>query len=109
MEAEEIYEKLYQTIPENPDLWLDASELYMKLDDYAKATELIDEGLVFIPMMPELLFRKAGLLYLRGYVQEGKQVLASAVELDKQKVNEFFEFFPELMQDPEIIHVISNN
>lgn len=106
-EAEQVYDKLMSINPDNPDVWLDASALYFKLDDYAEATEIVSKGLEQMPSQIELLYRMAGYVYLRGYIQESKKILANALEIDYSKHSEFLDFFQELKNDPQITDLIN--
>lgn len=106
--AEEIYDTLYDTMPENPDLWLDASALYYKLDDYQKASEILNEGMLILPHAVDLKYRAAGLMYLRGYVQEAMKMLADALETEYSRYQDMFDFFPELAFDPTILEIINH-
>lgn len=106
-EAEAVYEKLMDVYPDSLDVWLDASELYYRMDDYERATGTISEGIKHMPSFVELTYRLAGYLYLRGYIQEARRTFAQALETDFNKHKEFFTFFGELENDAQFVELIN--
>lgn len=106
-DAEQMYEKLTEDYPNINEVWLDYSELFHKMEDIESAISHTAEGIKNIPDDVSLKFRLAGYLYEAGQLEDAKQMLHTAMHENKEKVNEFFEFFPELEKDPNIITIIN--
>ena len=106
-DAEHIYEKLTEDYPNINEVWLDYSELFFKMEDLETAISYASEGIKNIPDDVALKYRQSGYLYLAGYLENSKQMLHSALSENKDKVNEFFEFFPELEKDANIVEIIN--
>lgn len=105
-DAEEIYEKLSDSMTDNPNFWLDKSQLFFHYDDYNEAIDILQEGLAYLPESAELMFRLAGMLILNGQENEGKKWLINALSLNKKNLREFIDFYPELAERYDIIEII---
>lgn len=106
-DAEEIYEKLTEDFPNINEVWLDYSELFYKMEDLESAISHTAEGIKNIPDDVALKYRLAGYLYEAGKIEDSKQMLHNALSENKDKVNEFYEFFPELEKDANIVAIIN--
>ena len=65
------------------------------------------EGIKNIPDDVALKYRLAGYLYESGKLEDSKQMLHNALSENKEKVTEFYEFFPELEKDANIVAIIN--
>jgi tetratricopeptide (TPR) repeat protein len=106
-DAEEIYEKLSEDYPNINEVWLDYSELFYKMEDLDTAISYTSEGIKNLPDDVALKFRLAGYLYEGGYLEDAKQMLHTALSENKEKANEFIEFFPILEKDANIVAIIN--
>ena len=106
-DAEVIYEKLTEDYPNINEVWLDYSELFYKMEDIDLAISHTSEGIKNLPVDVSLKFRLAGYLYEGGYQEDAKQMLHTALSENKEKAIEFYEFFPELEKDANIVAIIN--
>ncbi len=107
-EALENYLSVKQIDPTLPYLWLEFSELFFVVGNIEQAIEIITEGMQIIPDNADLKYRLAAYFYSINLNEEAHRILIGALELDRSKLQDMFDFNPYLINNPEIIDIIEN-
>jgi tetratricopeptide (TPR) repeat protein len=108
-EAESVYRRLCSSHPHLIEIFNEACQLYMQLDDPLSAAELLKEGLAYNPEESELLYLYAGVLLHTGRRQEGINYLILALDLNFSGHKELFTFIPDLVEDSLLQEIIQNH
>jgi tetratricopeptide (TPR) repeat protein len=92
--------------PYNVDLWLNWSFVFYELGEFEKASNLVEEGINFLPEEAELYYRNAVYLIKEGKYKEAFLFLENGLTLDYDKHVVLFEFFKELETQKALFRII---
>jgi tetratricopeptide (TPR) repeat protein len=105
-EALLAYKQAVEADPFHPDVWLDYSSFFSESGDYAKAINIIMQGIEIQPQNHELLYRFAGYLAKKGRLKEAYANFELALQINPFEYGLMFDFFPDLMGDIHFINLI---
>ena len=106
--AVNLYSKIAEADPYDIDIWLDYSDVFAKENNYKKAFDIILKGINFQPDNPALLFRVAAYLLKLKNNKLAYRYLELALILDKNNINQLFDYLPESKSDRNILKMIDS-
>jgi tetratricopeptide (TPR) repeat protein len=95
-EAEAIGESIITRFPENEDLWMDYSDIFILKGNYDKALEILNLGWQRCPQSHDIGYRKVAYLLQSGKIAEGEELLTRMVANDVGGLKELEEYYPEI-------------
>jgi tetratricopeptide (TPR) repeat protein len=104
--ALEAYSKAAELDPYITDLWLNWSLVYYELQDFAKASEIVEQGLDYMPDDAELFYRAVVYMIHDGKYKDAFVFLENALTLDFDKHMVLFEFFQDLETQKALYKII---
>lgn len=106
-EAELAYEKASELEPYHAEIWLDYSDFFADIKkDYAKALEIIDDGLYYQGENSSLTYRRVAYLYEAGLHKEAILELFIALTQDFDAHIQLLEYSENIKNSVEILAVI---
>lgn len=97
------YEIISTAEPDNTDLWLDYSDLLMRIDDALGAIAMIDASLENVNDTYDLRYRSVAYLYRSGKQKEAYAQLEQLLSESFENSQSLLEYLPELASDPHVI------
>jgi tetratricopeptide (TPR) repeat protein len=95
-EAEAIGEAAVAAYPENEDLWIDYSDVFVELDQVARALELINIGWQNCPQSNEIGYRKVAYLFMSGKNAEAEELMLRLHTANPDGMKDLEEYYPEI-------------
>ncbi|MBX7180876.1 MAG: tetratricopeptide repeat protein [Bacteroidia bacterium] len=105
-EAIESYRYVSNHDPELIDIWIDLSDLLFKQEERLEALEVITEGIKNHPDEAEFYYKMVAFLLELGMKQNAIEVFQTALELNYEKHESLFEFYPPAQMMSEIQDLI---
>ena len=78
----------------------------MDNEDFEKAVEVLESGLVIMPKSANLRYLLGGAMIKGGSNQQGNVELEKALTMNYQEHETIFEYFPELRKNHSILKLI---
>jgi tetratricopeptide (TPR) repeat protein len=104
--AAEAYEQAANLAPFQAEVWLNWSLLFYEQGDYAKAVQLVVEGMEDNPKEAEMYYRATVYLLHGGQYKQAFEYLETALTLDFDKHILLFDFFQEIEQQKALYRII---
>ncbi len=101
------YNKAIESSPEEESIRIDFADAVAEKGQYESASEIIMKGIEQIAPSPNLYYRMAAFLYIRGRNKDGAFFLEEALTMDFDKHNGMLEQYPELIENKEISTLIN--
>ena len=100
------YESAIEKDPYNDSLWEAYAYCLMDNEDYQKAIEVLESGLVIMPKSANLRYLLGGAMIKKGSNQQGNVELEKAFTMNYQEHETIFEYFPDLRKNNSILKLI---
>jgi tetratricopeptide (TPR) repeat protein len=94
--------------PEDTDIWLDLSVVYVDQKDFENGYAVLKEGLHYHETNADFYFGMAYYLFMMGKSQQGNETLLKAINMDFDGHKRLFSTFPEASNHPEIVEIIQS-
>lgn len=94
--ANEAYEQAVELDPINPDIWLNWSLMFFETRQYARAVEIIQEGIEELPEEADFYYRGTIYLMFAQRLKESYNYLQEALILDYDKHEQLYDFLSNL-------------
>jgi tetratricopeptide (TPR) repeat protein len=104
--ALKYYENAIEGDPYNEALWEAYAYCLMDNEDFEKAVEVLESGLVIMPKSANLRYLLGGAMIKGGSNQQGNVELEKALTMNYQEHETIFEYFPELRKNHSILKLI---
>jgi len=109
-EAAVSFLKASELEPYHAEIWLDYSDYYAAIrKDYAKALEVLEEGIYYQTDNSALTYRKVAYLYESGKLQEALELLSSVLEQDFIGHAGLLEYSENVKNSPDILEAIESH
>lgn len=106
-EAEGIYKELILKGYEEPQVYIDYAELLFDLCEFDQGMDLLYRGIEMNPESAEMHYRLSGYLYTLKESDEANIYFKKALKMDPDRRKFFFELFPKLQENKEIVQLVS--
>jgi hypothetical protein len=108
-EAEMSYLKASELEPYHAEIWLDYSDFFVETKkDYAKAIEILDDGIYYQAENSALTYRRVAYLYEAGRNKEAILELFIALTQDYEAHTQLLEYSEKAKNSDEILAVIAS-
>lgn len=108
-EAEESYKKASELEPYHAEIWLDYSDFFADIrKDYAKALEILEDGIYYQGENSALTYRRVAYLYEAGRSREAILELHIALTQDYEAYVQLLEYSEKAKNSDEILAVIAS-
>lgn len=108
-EAERGYRRTIELGNYEVQVWLDRCDVLLKLGEYNAALVSCTQALEFYPEHVEVLYRMAGLNYLKGDDIQGAYFLKNALHRNSEYIIILEELFPYVFQKQSVKQLMNND
>jgi tetratricopeptide (TPR) repeat protein len=89
------------------DIWLDFSSMYFEQGNLSEAIAILYDGIKNLPDLVDFQYRMVAYLYSDGQYNEALNFLQQAITKDSSKLDQLFEYLPDLEKQSLIMDIIN--